>query len=83
MQYLLTQEERDNLVSKKHYKRALEALELARILIISQAKVKVSDNLWRTLECGSDYCSNCPIGSLEDDYLMRSMICNKNKKYGK
>lgn len=78
MQYLLTEEEHDNLTPIKRVERRDQSLEVARQLIIELAGI----------ECYKGYCDSCPISSIghgakvvnRDD---SKLICKKTRKYSK
>lgn len=82
MQYLLTQNEMDNLVPLEEIHKRDEALEAARKIIVSLTKV----------QCGIHDCSYCPISCIgyyeEDDpnkitIQNSKLICIEDRKYHK
>jgi len=71
MQYILSQAEYDALTPVKRLRERNEALEVARNLIVTDE---------RCLEI--HYCSDCPIGQIEDRSL-RNHICIRQKHWPK
>jgi hypothetical protein len=81
MQYILTQEEKDNLVPKSEVEKRDEALELARRIIVNLAGI----------QCGG-YCNFCPVSSIQLDPKSKDLVpsdelselmCRQYKRYGK
>lgn len=82
MQYILTQEEYDNMLPKILVAKRDEALEVARKII-----VKLSG-----IACGTAYCDDCPIanperympkGREESSRDVSLAICHLYRKYSK
>ena len=71
MQYLLTAAEYDALTPITGLQERNEALEVARNMIVSDESCKETH-----------YCSDCPIGQIEDRSI-RDHICIRHKKWPK
>lgn len=69
MQYILTQSEYDALTPVKLLQERNEALEVARILLVSDEQCK-----------NNYYCSECVIGQIPDQKV-RNHICIKPKRW--
>lgn len=81
MQYILTQEERNNLVPLTSLENAKHALEEARKAMLEAANF----TCWHSPESDSewDYCDDCPCSSIADgkDYKIWELICGLSKNY--
>lgn len=81
MQYILTQEERNNLVPLANLDNAKAALEEARKQILKSANF----TCWHDPESNSDYdmCDDCPCSSIGDgkDYKTWELVCGLSKNY--
>ena len=88
MQYILTQEEKNNLAPKEEVENRDAALESARILILAQSG-------WLR-RCGHGYCDGCPVDSIGHhdwsgykpiphiaDHKVGKLICRKTRHYSK
>lgn len=81
MQYILTQEERNNLVPLAQLDGAMVALEEARKQILKSANF----TCWHAPNANPDYdlCDDCPCSSIEDgkDYKTWELVCGLSKNY--
>jgi hypothetical protein len=83
MQYILTQEERNNLVPMADLDKAKVALNEAR-----KELLKANDfTCWHDPQSNSDYnyCDNCPCSSIQEgkDYKTWGLVCSLSKNYSK
>ncbi len=76
MQYILTQDEMDNLVPKVDHVKALDAIACMRRMIVPVGKC-VHDS------GGPGYCDDCPLSSLGLGYEMSKQMCNLHRQYSK
>ena len=81
MQYLLTQEERNNLVPLVDLDKAKLALEEARKQILKSSNF----TCWHEPESNPDYdlCDDCPCSSIGEgkDYKTWELVCGLSKNY--
>lgn len=76
MQYILTEEEMQNLVKKRELDDAKNALDQARQMIFTDEQCK------EHLSHAFGYCCDCPIGKIKDSDT-RDAICTKHKYWPK
>lgn len=80
MQFILTQQELDDLVPKAKLTTQSRLIEEARITILKLAKFDCIHN-----ETGSNrggYCDDCPCSPLNHkDYQLWSAVCTLSKDY--
>ena len=67
MQYILSQEEKDNLVPKRDF-------------LLEKEKVQMLANAYRDSSAcrnldGDDVCDGCPIGSLDNKLSQHASVC--------
>jgi len=81
MQYILTQEERNNLVPLVSLENAKAALEEARKAILEATNF----TCWHSPESNSewDMCDDCPCSSIGEgkDYKTWELVCGLSKNY--
>ena len=84
MQYLLTQDELDNLVPQAELAFKTTALEVARKIIMKEAKENCIHD--KTPEwVGYADCGKCPCSSLREgeDHKVMKQICTLEQRYSK
>ena len=79
MQYILTQEERDNLVDKGDLILANCAIDTLRRMAVPEGKC-VHDHK------GPEYCDDCPLSDIGSNHVRRELskaMCKLNRYYSK
>lgn len=82
MQYILTQEEMDNLVPKKQVEDRDKALSMLRDMVLKGVSVKC----WRDEPHHYGYCDKCPLAPLYNPASLREvtmLLCDRPKEYSK
>ena len=79
MQYLLTREEVDNLVDKKHLEEARKAAQITGALLLRASGFTCIHD-----QPGGGYCDDCPISKgRELSYSESRIVCTRPRNYSK
>ncbi len=87
MQYILTQEEYNNLTPVSRIQERDESLEYARKLILESSEHichhDMTEKQWEECNGYPAMCSECPIGKVDSNYKLSQKICGLSREYSK